>query len=116
MRRGYRGRGGSSSAMTTFTDKEVEYLHGQRLARLGTANASGAPHVVPVGFRLSDDEAAIEVGGHNLAKSKKYRDLRANPSVAIVIDDLASVDPWTPRGIEIRGNAELRVTGGVEKF
>jgi pyridoxamine 5'-phosphate oxidase family protein len=25
---------------------------------------------------------------------------------AIVIDDLASTDPWRPRGIEVRGRAE----------
>jgi len=83
--------------MTTFSDKQLEYLKGQRLARLATADPTGAPHVVPVGFGLSEDGTAIEVGGHNFAKSKKYRDLKANPRVAIVIDDLASVDPWTPR-------------------
>jgi predicted pyridoxine 5'-phosphate oxidase superfamily flavin-nucleotide-binding protein len=65
--------------MTVFTDKELEYLRSQRLARLATADATGTPHVVPVGFRLSDEANAIEVGGHNFAKSKKYRDLKANP-------------------------------------
>ena len=101
--------------MTVFTDKELDYLRGQRLARIATADASGSPHVVPVGFRVGEDETAIEVGGHGFANSKKYRDMRANPRVAIVIDDLASVSPWTPRGIEIRGRAELQDTGG-EKF
>jgi pyridoxamine 5'-phosphate oxidase family protein len=102
--------------MRTFTDKELRYLRSQRLARLATADAAGAPHVVPVGFRLSDDANAIEVGGHNFAKSKKYRDVKANPAVAIVIDDLASVDPWTPRGIEVRGTAEPQESGGDERF
>jgi pyridoxamine 5'-phosphate oxidase family protein len=102
--------------MTTFSDKELEYLRSQRLARLATATATGAPHVVPVGFRLSDDDTAIDVGGHGFAKSKKYRDMQANPTVAIVIDDLASVDPWTPRGIEVRGAAELHDTGGAQRF
>lgn len=102
--------------MTTFTDNELQYLKGQRLARLATADATSAPHVVPVGFRLSDDGDAIEVGGHNFANSKKYRDLKANPKVAIVIDDLEHVDPWTPRGVEVRGVAELHDAGGVKKF
>ena len=79
-------------------------------------SAKGAPHVVPVGFRLSDGGAAIDVGGHGFARSKKYRDLKANPRVAIVIDDLASVDPWTPRGLEVRGTAELHDSGGGERF
>ena len=101
--------------MNTFTEKEVAYLRSQRLARLATADIRGRPHVVPVGFRLSTDETALEVGGHNFAKSKKYRDIQANARVAIVIDDVASTEPWTPRGIEIRGTAELKDAGG-EKF
>jgi pyridoxamine 5'-phosphate oxidase family protein len=101
--------------MATFNEKEFEYLRGQRLARLATADAGGSPHVVPVGFRVSEDGDAIEVGGHGFADSKKYRDMRANPRVAIVVDDLVSVSPWTPRGIEIRGTAELQDAGG-ERF
>jgi pyridoxamine 5'-phosphate oxidase family protein len=102
--------------MAAFSDKEIEYLKGQRLGRLATAGENGAPHVVPVGFRVSEDGNAIEVGGHGIGKSKKYRDLKANPKVAIVIDDLASVNPWTPRGIEVRGTAQLHESGGTEKF
>jgi pyridoxamine 5'-phosphate oxidase family protein len=101
--------------MAVFNDKELDYLRSQRLARLATADSSAAPHVVPVGFRVSEDAATIEVGGHGFANSKKYRDIRANPRVAIVIDDLASVNPWTPRGIEIRGTADLQEDGG-ERF
>ncbi|HKX03545.1 MAG TPA: PPOX class F420-dependent oxidoreductase [Methylomirabilota bacterium] len=102
--------------MATFKDKELDYLRSQRLARLATADSNGAPHVVPVGFRVSEDVNTIEAGGHGFGQSKKYRDMRANPRVAIVIDDLASVSPWTPRGIEIRGTAELQDAGGVERF
>ena len=101
--------------MATFTDKELAYLREQRLARIATADANGSPHVVPVGFRVSEDGTAIEVGGHNFARSKKYRDMLANPRAAIVIDDLASVGPWMPRGIEIRGRAEVEHSGG-ERF
>ncbi len=31
--------------MATFTDKELEYLKSQRLARLATADSNNAPHV-----------------------------------------------------------------------
>lgn len=102
--------------MATFSDRELDYLKGQRLARLATADTAGSPHVVPVGFRVSEDGNAIEVGGHGFARSKKYRDLQGNPRVAIVIDDLASVQPWTPRGLEVRGTAELHDSGGTERF
>jgi hypothetical protein len=40
--------------MTIFSDQELDCLGGQRLARFATAHAGGAPHVVPVGFRLSE--------------------------------------------------------------
>lgn len=107
---------GMMAPMAIFTDKELEYLKSQLLARVATADSTNASHVVPVGFRLADDGTALEVGGGNVAESKKYRDLKANPKVAIVIDDLASTDPWTPRGIEVRGIAEAYDAGGAEKF
>jgi pyridoxamine 5'-phosphate oxidase family protein len=98
--------------MAAFTEKELGYLRSQRLARLATADLKGAPHVVPLGFRVSEDGAAIDVGGRSFAGSMKYRNIKSNPQVAIVVDDLASVDPWTPRGIEIRGIAQLREGDG----
>ena len=101
--------------MSTFTEKEVEYLRGQRLGRLATVGPDGSPHVVPVGFRIAPEDDAIEVGGHGFRGSKKWRDLGADPRVAFVIDDLEHVDPWTPRGLEIRGRAELHEQGG-ERF
>jgi len=101
--------------MSHFSEKETEYLSGQRLGRLATIGSDGAPHVVPVGFRLSPDGEAIEVGGHGMGASKKWRDLQGNPRIALVVDDLQSVNPWTPRGIEVRGRAELHSEGG-EKF
>lgn len=101
--------------MATFTEKEIDYLRRQRLGRLATVGSDGSPHVVPVGFRLDAEAQVIEVGGHGLSGSKKWRDLQANPRVALVVDDLESVNPWTPRGIEIRGQAELHAEGG-EKF
>ena len=97
--------------MSTFTAKELEYLRGQRLARLATADQRGAPHVVPLALHLSADGRAIEVSGRSFGSTKKYRNIKANPRVAILVDDLASVDPWMPRGIEIRGIAELHEPG-----
>ena len=65
--------------MSPFTEKEIEYMRGQRLGRLATVGSDGSPHVVPVGFRLDAEAEAIEVGGHALSRSKKWRDLQANP-------------------------------------
>ena len=101
--------------MSHFTEHEITYLRSQRLGRLATVGSDGSPHVVPVGFRLDAEADAIEVGGHGLSSSKKWRDLQANQRIALVIDDLASVNPWTPRGVEVRGRAELHADGG-QKF
>ena len=40
-------------------------------------------------------------------KSTKYKNILKNNKVAIVIDDLKSVDPWDPRGIKIYGTADV---------
>ena len=99
--------------MSVFTAAEVDYLTTQRLGRLATAGADGRPHVVPVAFRYNPDLDSIDVGGHNFAARKKYRDVQANPWAAIVVDDLASTNPWRPRMLEIRGRVEVLAEGGA---
>ena len=97
-----------------FTDAEVAYLDGQPLGRLATVGPNGRPQVKPVGFFLEPGTQAIVIGGLDMAASRKFRDAERRPDVALVIDDLAAVDPWTPRGIEIRGHAETHTDGGKE--
>ena len=94
---------------TNFTQKETEYLRSQRLARIATASSreegSIQPDVVPVGFDF--DGEYFYVSGMNLLKSTKYKNVQKNSRVALVIDDLNSVDPWEPRGIRIYGIADV---------
>jgi pyridoxamine 5'-phosphate oxidase family protein len=95
--------------MSAFTQNELEYLgerRPERLARIATVGRDGTPHVVPVGWRFNAELDTIDVGGMNPTRSKKFRDVRRSGRAAIVIDDLASTDPWQPRGIEVRGRAE----------
>ncbi len=99
-------------AKSAFTPAEIAYLGSQRLGRIATVGLSGEPHAVPVGFRYNAAEDAIDIGGHGFAKSKKFRDAQHNPRVAFVVDDLASVSPWRPRGIEVRGIALVLDSGG----
>lgn len=89
-----------------FTKKEVAYLKSQLLARLATVAEDGQPDATPVGFEF--DGLHFYVGGQNPTNTRKYRNLRAgNDKVALVVDDLVSVDPWNPRGIRIYGRAEF---------
>ena len=98
--------------MSAFSEVEIAYLRSQRLGRIATVGLDGQPHVVPVGFRYNPELDTIDIGGHDFAKRKKYRDVQRNPRVALVVDDLASVSPWRVRGIEIRGEAEALTSGG----
>lgn len=88
-----------------FSDTELEYLTSQLLGRLATVDAAGGVQNNPVGFRVNAD-GTIDIRGHDLAASRKYRNVRNTGRVALVVDDLVSVDPWRVRGIEIRGKAE----------
>ena len=99
--------------MIGLTDAQIEYLSSQRLGRIATAGADGKPHVVPTSFRYNPDLGTIDIGGLHVATTKKFRDVEANGWAAIVVDDLASIDPWTPRMLEIRGRAEALATGGA---
>ena len=105
-----------------FSQKEIEYLKSQRVARIATTSVSVSvspskekvesedpsiiqPDVVPVGFDFDGDY--FYVGGMNILKSTKYKNVLKNNKVAIVIDDLKSIDPWDPRGIKIYGTADV---------
>ena len=98
--------------MVDFTDAEAAYLDEQPLGRIATTGRDGRPHVVPTSFRLNRDTGTIDVGGMHVHTTKKYRDVQANPYAAIVVDDLVSTDPWTPRMLEIRGRADAVAEGG----
>ena len=93
--------------MSRFTDRERAYLQSRPgLARIATVGRDGTPHVVPVGWSYNPETDTIDVGGHDLAATKKFRDARRTGRAAIVIDDLASTTPWRPRAVEVRGRAE----------
>lgn len=89
-----------------LTPAQISYLATQRLGRLATVDRRGAPQNNPVGFAYNPVTGTIDIGGANMAASRKFRNLAANPHVAFVVDDLASVSPWRVRCVEIRGTAE----------
>ena len=96
--------------MSVFSDAEIQYLGSQRLGRLATVGQDGMPHVVPVAFRYNPDADSIDIGGHNFAKGKKFRDVQRAGVAALVVDDV--LPPWQPRAVEVRGQATTIDTGG----
>jgi pyridoxamine 5'-phosphate oxidase family protein len=99
-----------NAAALEFSEEESNYLCQQRLGRIATCTHDGQPHVVPVVYEF--DGKYVYFSGWNLEKSLKFRTILSNPRVAFVVDDLVSVTPWRPRGIELKGTAEVFLENG----
>ncbi|QKT08744.1 PPOX class F420-dependent oxidoreductase [Gordonia sp. X0973] len=88
-----------------FTESELAYLASQRLGRMATQKPNGTLQNSPVGFKVNAD-GTIDVVGYQMSDSRKYRNIVDNGRVALVVDDVASVNPWRVRCVEIRGRGE----------
>jgi pyridoxamine 5'-phosphate oxidase family protein len=100
----------------TFKPHEIEYLHGAELGRLATARPDGTLQASPVGFTYNERLGTIDIAGYRMSKSQKFRNIATNPTVAFVVDDIVSRDPWRVRCLEIRGTAvqaDARPTTGA---
>jgi pyridoxamine 5'-phosphate oxidase family protein len=95
--------------MATFNERELGYLGTQRLGRLATVAPDGYPQNNPVGFFYNAELGTIDIGGYQLGNSRKFGNVRTYPKATLVVDDLASVQPWQVRGVEIRGDVEALV-------
>lgn len=90
----------------SFTNEEIAYLREQPLARLATVGPDGQPDVVPVGITL--EGPYIYIAGLDNVRTRKYRNVRdGNLKIALVVDDLPSTRPWTPRFVRIYGTADI---------
>jgi pyridoxamine 5'-phosphate oxidase family protein len=89
-----------------FTEAEIGYLASQTLGRLATTQRNGTLQNSPVAFSYNDSTRTIDISGHDMAASQKFRNVRQGSKVALVVDDIASVQPWRVRCLEIRGRAE----------
>ena len=95
-----------------FTEEEAAYLRSQPLARIATVGPDGQPDVAPVGFEF--DGTYLYVGGRAPERTRKFLNVKAGQAkVALVVDDLVSTDPWTPRGLRVYGTAELIERSGM---
>lgn len=94
---------------TLFSQKEIEYFMSQHLARIATASASSQNFLQPdvVSVRFDFDGEFFYIGETSFSKSTIYKNALKNNKVAIVIDDLGDVDPPSPRGIRIYGDANI---------
>lgn len=100
--------------MSTFTDAERTYLATQLLMRFATASPTGKPDVAPVAFEVDGDD--IVTAGFDITRTVRYRNIQKNPRATVVIDDLASIKPWAPRGIKVIGGASIEQANGSPRF
>ena len=90
----------------SFTEQEINYLSSTSLGRIATVGPDGQPDVAPVGYRF--DGTYIYVGGLDNPSTRKYRNVQAgNQKVALVVDDVVSMQPYAPRFLRIYGTAEI---------
>ena len=89
-----------------FTDEELDYLRSQPLARLATVAPDGQPDVTPVALEVDGTILWVCGAGEAVLRTRKFRNITAgHRQVALVVDDLPSVEPFIARGIRIYGTA-----------
>ena len=93
-----------------LTDAEQRFLARQPLGHLATIGPDGTPQVKPLGFTYNAALGTIDIAGFNMGGSAKYRNIRANPRVALVVDEMTEASTEGAHFLEIRGTAEA-VTG-----
>lgn len=93
----------------SLSEGERAFAEAHRVARLATADGSGAPHVIPICYALVDDCFYFVVDEKPKATRtglKRLRNLTANPRAAIVVDDYD--DDWQKLAyLLVRGPASL---------
>ena len=80
----------------------MKFLKSHELCRLATASKGGRPHVVPVIYTLDGEDIIIAID----YKTKKLKNLKENPKLALVVDD------YHPnRGLMVEGDCEILERG-----
>ena len=94
--------------------RERRFIDTRRIGHLATADASAAPHVVPVCFGLLDDTLYITIDRKPKRTSdrplKRLANILENPQAAIVFDHYD--EDWRRLAwVMLRGRAEILTAG-----
>ncbi len=97
-----------------LTEAQRRFLGAQRVARFASADAAGAPHVLPVCYAVLGDSAyfSIDEKPKRVAASrlKRLRNIAENPQAALVVDRYD--EDWSRLGwVMLRGRAEVLTAG-----
>jgi PPOX class probable F420-dependent enzyme len=93
-----------------LTDEARAFADAHPVARLATADAQGAPHVLPICFVILGDTLYLTIdqkpksGGQR--QLKRLRNILENHQVAVIIDHYD--DDWSRLGwVMLRGSAQI---------
>ncbi|MBV8456794.1 MAG: TIGR03668 family PPOX class F420-dependent oxidoreductase [Acetobacteraceae bacterium] len=89
--------------------EQHNFLVGQRVAHLATADRNGIPHVIPICYAVAEDRLYVAIDEkpkrHN-QPLKRLRNITENPAVAVIVDHYE--EDWSRLGwVLLRGRATL---------
>jgi PPOX class probable F420-dependent enzyme len=91
-----------------LSPEQVAFIESCRVAHLATADAEGAPHVIPVCFAYLDGVfwIAIDEKPKKTTRLKRIRNIEENPRVSLVFDRYD--EDWTKLAyVLVQGKAEV---------
>ena len=88
--------------MVKFTAKEEAFLRSNEVCRLATASRDGKPQVTPVIYALDGTGFVIAVD----YGTKKLKNVRENPNVALVVDKVRPT-----RAVTVQGTCKVHERG-----
>lgn len=98
-----------------LTESQLRFLEAARVGHLATADANGAPHVVPVCYAVESGSLYITIDQkpkRRTAPLKRLRNIQQNPQVTVTIDRWD--EDWGRLAwVMLRGRAEI-LDGGAE--
>ena len=102
------------SGTPALNDAQRRFVESMRVARLATADAGGAPHVVPVCYAIIGDNLYVTIDEKpkrsGVRGMKRLRNIEENPSVAVVVDRYD--EEWSRLAwVMLRGCAEILDAG-----
>jgi len=99
----------SAARRSPLEPRERRFLAACRVAHLATADARGAPHVVPVCFALAGATLYVTIDAkpkRPAARLRRLRNIEENPQAALVADRYD--EDWSQLGwVMLRGRAEI---------
>ena len=96
-----------------LSERQRRFLEASRVGHLATADAKGAPHLIPVCYAVDADTLYITVDEKPKRRDvplKRVRNILDNPQAAFVVDRYD--DDWSRLGwVMLRGPAEILDSG-----